>query len=183
MGLESASPIFIADLNVLWPLGGDQRSTSDDHQRLIKAALKNTLPELSATVSANPAELNLLSGFAGVIPSHGVEHDWTAQQYFAEASLTDSATVSWDLSVAQTARWAIGGARVLIDPSNMKAGATYVLRITNQLSSTASISFGAAFLWPGGGKPTLTKSLSAVDIISFYCTGTNMLGTAILDYK
>jgi len=184
MGLESASPIFITDLNTLWPLGGDDRSTSDDHHRVIKAALKNTLPELSSTVSANPAELNLLSGYPGAaLPAHNTEHAWTQQQYFAEYSLSDSVSVNWDLQIAQTALIKLTGSQALVNPTNMQAGSTYVLRIVNQVSSTGSLSFGTAYLWPGGTPASVTQSLSAVDLISFYCDGVSMLGTVLRNFK
>lgn len=41
MGLETAT--HVADLNSSWPLGTDQKSTADDHIRLIKSVLQNDL--------------------------------------------------------------------------------------------------------------------------------------------
>jgi hypothetical protein len=48
MGLENAT--HVADLNALWPLGTDAKSTADDHLRLIKAVLQASFPNLSAAV-------------------------------------------------------------------------------------------------------------------------------------
>lgn len=45
MGLETGT--YINDLNELWPLGSDGKSAGDNHIRLIKEALKNTLPGLA----------------------------------------------------------------------------------------------------------------------------------------
>jgi hypothetical protein len=55
-GLESVT--HISDLNASWPLGSDLASTSDDHIRNIKTALKTDFPNINAAVTATPAQLN-----------------------------------------------------------------------------------------------------------------------------
>lgn len=60
MGLETGT--FISDLVITNPLGTDDRSTADDHLRLIKKVLENTLVNFNAAVNATPTELNLLVG-------------------------------------------------------------------------------------------------------------------------
>lgn len=77
MGLESAT--YIDGLVVTNPVGSDDRSTADDHIRLIKAVLKSTFPNadgaysftdteanLLVGLSATSTELNKLDGFTGV---------------------------------------------------------------------------------------------------------------------
>jgi hypothetical protein len=54
MSLETAS--YVANLVQTNPDGGDQRSTADDHIRLIKAALKRTFPQLDAAVSLSSVQ-------------------------------------------------------------------------------------------------------------------------------
>ncbi|TDI73853.1 MAG: hypothetical protein E2O82_05060 [Betaproteobacteria bacterium] len=60
MGLETGT--FLDDLVRTNPLGTDDRSTADDHLRLIKDFILNTLPNLDAACNMTPAELNLLVG-------------------------------------------------------------------------------------------------------------------------
>lgn len=57
-GLETVT--HISDLNASWPLGSDLASTSDDHIRNIKKALKTDFPNINGAVNATPAELNQL---------------------------------------------------------------------------------------------------------------------------
>lgn len=52
-GLETVT--HISDLNSSWPLGSDLASTSDDHIRNIKTALKTDFPNIGATVSSASA--------------------------------------------------------------------------------------------------------------------------------
>lgn len=56
MPLESAT--YISDLNSSFPLSTDTVSQSDDHLRLIKAAIKATFPNVNSPVTATPASLN-----------------------------------------------------------------------------------------------------------------------------
>lgn len=64
MGLENVS--FIAQLVTTNPDGAtDPKSEGDDHFRLIKRTLVNSFPNITATVTPTPAELNTLSGFLG----------------------------------------------------------------------------------------------------------------------
>lgn len=57
---------YISDLVASNPTGSDNKSTGDDHMRLIKSTLKATLPNLNAPVTATPAQLNT-TAIAGTI--------------------------------------------------------------------------------------------------------------------
>jgi hypothetical protein len=60
------------------------------------------------------------------------------------------------------------------DPTNPKAGATYILKLTQPASADGIVNWdniGASNIkWPGGVEPTLTASAGAVDIITLICT-------------
>lgn len=57
MGLEAAT--YINGLLASNPIGAtDDRSTADDHLRLIKAVLKNTFPSLTGAVTGTETQLN-----------------------------------------------------------------------------------------------------------------------------
>lgn len=59
------------------------------------------------------------------------------------------------------------------DPSNAKAGATYILKIKQPSSGAAgTINWNAAsatVLWPSPGEPTLSTANNAVDIVTLIC--------------
>lgn len=59
MTIESAT--YIAGLNSSYPIAGGKVYEGDDHLRLIKSTLKNSLPNISGTVSATHAQLNYLA--------------------------------------------------------------------------------------------------------------------------
>lgn len=59
MALETAT--YIDGLVITNPTGTDSRSTSDDHHRLIKAAIKRTWPNVAGEVSASHGALNFVT--------------------------------------------------------------------------------------------------------------------------
>jgi hypothetical protein len=65
MPIESAT--YISDLNASNPLGTDQRSTVDDHLRLVKSTVKATWPNVSAAVTPTHTELNYVDGVTSAI--------------------------------------------------------------------------------------------------------------------
>ena len=63
MALESGT--YVNSLNASNPASTDGLGQADDHLRLVKSTLKNTLPNLSGPVSATDSELSTLSGYTG----------------------------------------------------------------------------------------------------------------------
>lgn len=183
MALETAS--YISELVATNPTGNDDRSTADDHLRLIKAVLLSQFPNFATTaVSATEAELNLLSGYAGsAIPDYDVAGDWNKQQYFGETTLTDATNISWNLAEAQVAVVTLGGNRTLDNPTNMVAGATYQLRIVQDGTGARSLSFGSAYKFPGGSTPFNSLTPNAVDIMCCTSNGTSMFCTYAGDFR
>lgn len=83
-GLETVT--HISDLNSSWPLGSDLASTSDDHIRNIKVALKTDFPNINAAVTGTPTQLNTLTGMlssSSLILSSGTV---TAQSFIPTGS-------------------------------------------------------------------------------------------------
>lgn len=108
---------------------------------------------------------------------------WTGQQYFAETTLTDGATINWNVATNQVAKVTLGGNRTMAAPTNLKAGGTYILRVIQDATGSRTITWNAVFKWPGGTAPTLTTTANAIDIITFVSDGTNMNGVAQTDFK
>ena len=59
MPVEQAT--YISELQQDWPAGPEPESQGDDHIRLLKAALQNTLPNLDGPVTGTPEQLNNVS--------------------------------------------------------------------------------------------------------------------------
>lgn len=101
---------------------------------------------------------------------------WTQEQGFATATLTDAATISWNLQTQQTAKVTLGGNRTLGAPTNMVDGFTYILRVIQDGTGSRTLAYNAVFKWPGGAAPVLSTAAGAIDILTFVSDGTNMYG-------
>ena len=95
--------------------------------------------------------------------------------YFAEQTLTDGATIDWNLSTQQVAKVTLAGNRTLNAPSNQQAGAFYSLAIIQDGTGSRTLTFNSAYKFTGATAPTLTTTASAKDIIIFKSDGTNLL--------
>jgi len=90
--------------------------------------------------------------------------------------LTDGATISWNTTLGTVATVTLGGNRTLSNPTNLRVG-TYMLIVKQDATGSRTLSWGTAYKFPAGAKPTLTTSANAIDVISFFCDGTNMFGS------
>jgi len=95
--------------------------------------------------------------------------------YFAEQTLTDGATIDWNLSTEQVAKVTLAGNRTLNAPTNQQAGAFYSLAIIQDGTGSRTLTFNSAYKFTGALAPTLTTTASAKDIIIFKSDGTNLL--------
>ena len=60
MGIDNPYPTYIDDLDVTLPAATDPLSQADDHIRMIKTVLKQSLPSVTGAVTATQDELNKL---------------------------------------------------------------------------------------------------------------------------
>lgn len=96
-----------------------------------------------------------------------------------EAALTDGASIAWDLSTKQAAHVTLAGNRTLANPTNMVAGGSYAIKITQDGTGSRTLAYGTAYKWAGGVAPVLSTAAGSVDLITFYSDGTNMYGAAL----
>ncbi len=98
-------------------------------------------------------------------------------------TLTDGANIAWDAEAIQFASVTLGGDRVLDNPTNLVAGQRYYLLVTQDGAGTRLLTYGSAFLWPGGTAPTLTTAAGAVDLLEFISDGTSLYGDSKLNFS
>lgn len=107
--------------------------------------------------------------------STGSSFDFPVQIYFGEETLTDGATIDWNLQTQQVAKVTLGGNRTLNAPTNQNAGGFYSLLIVQDGTGSRTLSFNSAYKFTGATAPTLTTTASAKDLIVFRSDGTNLL--------
>ena len=97
-------------------------------------------------------------------------------------ALTDAATITPDFDDNCNFSVTLAGNRTLANPSNITAGQSGVIVVSQDTSGSRTLSFGSSFKFAGGTAPTLTTTASAVDVIAYYCESTSRItATAILN--
>lgn len=103
---------------------------------------------------------------------------FTGQKNFSPSiALTWGANVAWNLDTRQVAKLTLTDTTAELDnPTNMKDGGTYVLRVIQDGTGGRALTFGSAYRWPNGIVPVVAQGIDEESIFSFISDGANMDG-------
>lgn len=90
----------------------------------------------------------------------------------AVQTLTDGATVNWDMASGYNAKVTLGGNRTLAAPTNVQAGITYTIQVIQDGTGSRTVTWNAAYKWGTAGTPVLTTTASATDIVTCFAKDT-----------
>jgi hypothetical protein len=82
--------------------------------------------------------------------------------------LTDGATITPDFSLGNNYSVTLGGNRTLANPTNLVAGQSGVIVITQDGTGSRTLAYGSYFKFPAGTAPTLTTAANSVDVLAYY---------------
>lgn len=102
----------------------------------------------------------------------------------AITALTDASTITPDMNAANNFSVTLGGSRTLANPTNITAGQSGVIVITQDGTGSRTLAYGSYWKFPGGTAPTLTTTASAVDVLAYYVeSSTRITARLISDIK
>ena len=113
-----------------------------------------------------------------------VAQSFTKAQRGDVVSLTDAATIAVDLSLGNNFAVQLGGNRTLGDPTNVTAGQSGVIVVTQDGTGSRTLAYaGTKWKFAGGTAPTLTAgSGGAVDVLAYYVeSATRITVTSLLN--
>lgn len=145
-----------------------------------------TLPSASCNILTDNALVSVAQGGTGVNTSTGsgktVLSDSPTLKNVDNTdqtlSWTAGGTTSWDMnsgSIATLSAAGAGGNTTMGAPTNLKKG-VYILHFI-QGATARTITWNAAFKWPGGTAPVLSTTSGYRDIFTFVSDGSNLYGT------
>ena len=147
-------------------------ATPDAHELTLSVAD----PGADVTVTI-PASTTTLAGLA-------VAQSFTKAQRGTVVALTDGATIAVDLSLGNNFSVTLAGNRTLGDPSNVTAGQSGVIVVTQDGTGSRTLAYaGTKYKFAGGTAPTLTAgAAAAVDVLAYYCeSATRITVTSLLN--
>lgn len=104
MPLEAAT--WINQLVPANPDGGDQLDNGDDHIRMMKGALKNSLPNIGGAVTASHTELSYVTGVTSAIQTQINAKAPTSSPAFTGSPTAPTPLISDDSQRIATTEWA-----------------------------------------------------------------------------
>ena len=94
----------------------------------------------------------------------------------AEDTLTDGATVTWDVTASPVAKVTLGGNRTLALPSNPLGSGQYAsLLVIQDGTGSRTLTWNAAYEFKDDTAPTLTTTASKGDLFTFRYNGAKWL--------
>ncbi len=92
---------------------------------------------------------------------------WTKGQRGEITALTDGATITPDFSDSNNFSVTLGGNRTLANPTNLVAGQSGCIWITQDGTGSRTLAYGSYWDFTGGTAPTLTTTANAVDCLVY----------------
>jgi hypothetical protein len=100
------------------------------------------------------------------------------------SALTDGATITPDFAAANNFSVTLGGNRTLANPTNLTAGQSGIIVITQDGTGSRTLAYGSYFKFSNGTAPTLTTTASAVDVLAYYVeSSTRITAKLVSDVK
>jgi len=96
-----------------------------------------------------------------------VAQSFTKAQRGAITALSDGATITPDFSLSNNWSLTIGGNRTLANPTNLTAGQSGCIWITQDGTGSRTLAYGSYWDFTGGTAPTLTTTAAAVDCLVY----------------
>ena len=127
-------------------------------------------PDISATGTDTNVGLSFTTKGTGLIK-------FNDGGYYPEATLTDGATVTWDVSSSPVAKLTLGGNRTLSAPTNGATGQFVSLLVIQDGTGSRTLTWNAAYEFASDTAPTLTTTASLGDLFVFRYNGTKWLET------
>jgi hypothetical protein len=104
----------------------------------------------------------------------------TANAYMAIDALTDASTIAVDMSVGNNFSVTLGGNRTLGNPTNLTAGQSGVIFITQDGTGSRTLAYSSYWDFPSQTAPTLTTTANAVDVLVYTVRSSTSIAAQLL---
>lgn len=100
--------------------------------------------------------------------------------YMSIDALTDAATIAVDMSVGNNFSVTLGGNRTLGNPTNLTAGQSGVIFITQDATGSRTLAYSSFWDFPSQTAPTLTTTANAIDVLVYTVRNSTSIAAQLL---
>lgn len=104
-----------------------------------------------------------------------VAQTYSAAQRGAVSALTDGVTITPDFAAANNFSVTLAGNRTLANPTNIVAGQSGVIAVTQDATGSRTLAFGTYYKSAGGAALSLSSTANAVDYLNYYVETTTRI--------
>ena len=94
--------------------------------------------------------------------------------------LTDGLTITPDFGVSNNFSVTLAGNRTLANPTNMVAGQSGVIVITQNATGANTLAYGGYWKFAGGIAPSLTGAVNSTDLLTYYVESATRVAARLL---
>ena len=152
----------------------DQITTSTKNVTVDDLAATSALSSYLTTAAAGNTYLTTAAAgttYAGI----DISNTFTKGQAGSIVALADGATIEPDFASANNFKVTLGDSRNLANPSNLVAGQSGVIAVTQDSTGTRLLNYGSYWKFTGATPPNLTTTGGATDLISYYVASTTLV--------
>ena len=121
-----------------------------------------------------------LPNATGTVGLLELAQSFSAAQRGSISALTDGTTITADFALANNFSVTLGGNRTLANPSNLTAGQSGAIFITQDGTGSRTLAFGSHWDFSAGTAPTLTTTASAVDLLVYTVRSTTSIHAQLI---
>jgi len=156
----------------------------------ITGLANGTLPTDAVNLSQIPSLTGYLvtadigvtvQGYDANTAKTNVTQAFTKGQSGAVTALTDGATITPNFANSNNFSVTLGGNRTLANPTNIVAGQSGIIVITQDATGSRTLAYGSYWKFVGGTAPTLTTTANAVDVLAYYANSTTTITATLLN--
>ena len=155
----------------------------------VTTALGNYIPTSAIGVTVEAYNATILKsadigvtvqGYDAATAKTNVTQAFTKGQSGAVTALTDGATITPNFANSNNFSVTLGGNRTLANPTNITAGQSGIIVITQDSTGSRTLSYGSYWKFAGGTAPTLTTTANAVDVLAYYANTTTTITATLI---
>lgn len=124
----------------------------------------------------NLATTSTLSGYG----AKDTAQTWTKAQRGAVTALTDGATITPDFADSNNFSVTLGGNRTLANPTNLVAGQSGCIWITQDATGGRTLAYGSSWDFTGGTAPTVTSTANARSCLVYAVQSTTQITATLI---